>query len=52
MESLQLSNAKLLYVVSELNKQGTITDTERATIKGSNPSLTSPFTFSIRKNRQ
>jgi len=33
MESLQLSNAKLLYVVSELKQQGTITDEERATIK-------------------
>jgi len=34
MEGLQLSNAKLLYIVNELFKQGTISETEKATIKG------------------
>ena len=34
MEGLQLPSAKILYIVSELRKQGTIDDNEKAQIKG------------------
>jgi hypothetical protein len=37
MDHLQLPHAKLLYFISELWKKGEITDTEKATLKGTLP---------------